>query len=155
MEIVHGGLVIDVPAGWTDASSLLFVAPRVHDLPTKNAVDAPTETLSIRFAFAREEDSARSLLDGELASLRAVDKNARVLDEGEHASDLGAGWRQTLAVTIGGAPLRQIAVCIIAGPVAVLATATAGEARFALARPTLEAALTKLRRAREQAAESS
>jgi hypothetical protein len=148
MEIVHGGLVIDVPAGWTDASSLLFVAPRMHDMPTKNAVDAPTETLSIRFAFAREGDSARAILDAELTSLRAIDAKARVLDEGEHACDLGAGWRQTLGVTIGGAPLRQIAVCVVAGPVAVLATATAGEARFALARPTLEGALTNLRRAR-------
>jgi hypothetical protein len=148
MEIVHGGLVIDVPGGWTDASSLLFVAPRTHDLPTKNAVDAPTETISVRFAFAGAADSARSILANELASLRAIDANARVVDEGEHRCDLGAGWRQTLAVTIAGAPLRQLAVCVVTGPVAVLATATAGEARFALARPTLEASLAKLRRAR-------
>ena len=146
MELRHGGFVVDVPEGWQDQSALLLVAPPPSATPMK--IDEPTETLAIRFVAVGANDTAISLLEGEQARLEAaLESKVIVVDDAPFTCALGVGWHRTHKVSIAGVPLRQLCVAIVVGDVAVLATATAGETRFAKARPLLERALAGMRRA--------
>ena len=150
MPLQHGGLVIEVPDGWADRSSLLFVAPREPStLPSAVKVEEPTESLSVRFESVDPETTAMSLLEDEHARFVAtVGIEPEVVEDAAFVCPLGAGRQRIQKIALGGAPLRQICVAVVVGKVAVLATATAGEARFARVKPQLERALAGLRCAR-------
>jgi hypothetical protein len=144
----HGGFAIDVPAGWADQSALLFVAPRIDgEARTLAPQTRPTETIAIRFAIGAEGD-ARTILEAQLPDLRVTDPDLQVTASGPFTSSLGAGWQQTQTIHVGGIALVQIATCTVIGPIAVLATATAAEARFPHVQTALQAALTSMRAVR-------
>ena len=147
MEIRYGALVIDVPADWSDQSSLLFVAPAsANDLPSTVKVEEPVETLSLRIV-PHDDQTAQQMLDREEEKLLAVAAKPEVVEDAPFTCPLGNGWQRVHKVKIAGAPLRQICVVVVVGRLAVLATATSGEARFARVRPQLEHALASLKRA--------
>jgi hypothetical protein len=136
-DVRHGGFSIDVPAGWADQSTLLFVAPReAGDARVLQPQLRPTETVSVRFVLGPEGDAA-ALLAAQIDAMKVTDPEFAVLSSGPFASGLGAGWQQQQRVTVGGVALVQIATATVLGPVAVLATATAAEARL----PHVQAAL--------------
>jgi hypothetical protein len=147
MELRHGGLVIDLPEGWSDQSTLLFVAPPpalVGAVPAANAVAQPTEAVSLRFAVAGGRE-ARALLEEQTAALRRTDPALSLVEEGPFSAPFGRGWRVVQRLSLGGIALRQIAVACLRGEVALLATAVAGDAAFARAEETLLGILGSLR----------
>lgn len=149
MEVRHGGFSIDVPAGWADQSTLLFVAPREAPVEARalNAQVRPTETIAVRFVFGSDLD-AQALLREHVDDLKVTDPAFALLGEGAFTSGLGAGRQQRQRITVGGVALVQIATCTVLGPVAVLATATAAEARLPHVEQALLAALSSMKAVR-------
>lgn len=146
MDVRHGGLIIDVPEGWADQSTLLFVAPpEAVSAPTANRSVQATEVVSVRFAFGDEGTDARAALHKEAAAMAAGDAQFSVLTEGTFTCGLGAGWRVIQRVSIGGVALRQISCAVVVGAVTVIATATAADARFDKQQAQLERVLASMR----------
>ncbi|HEY4220582.1 MAG TPA: hypothetical protein VGO62_04550 [Myxococcota bacterium] len=142
MQVRHGGLVLDVPSDWLDQSSLLFVAPRAAStLPSAVKVSSPVESLAVRTVVVDAGVSARALLDADNAALASVDASADLVSEGA----LGAGYQRVHRVTLLGHPLRQVSFALVVGELAVLATATCAEARYASVKAELEAMLVAIR----------
>lgn len=142
----HGGLVVDVPAGWTDQSTLLLVAPPAPALPTVRAVSEPVESVTIRFIAAAGRSAADVLRD-EVAGLARTQAAATVVEEGAFACGLGPGARLEATVDLDGLVLRQLLAAVVAGDLVVLAVATAAEARLPRVRQQLESVLASLRAA--------
>lgn len=154
----HGGFAIDVPDGWSDQSTLLFVAPRLASDPRSlHGEVKPTETISVRFvlgagageagAGALELDAA-GLLASQVEALKVTDPDFTVLATGPFTSGLGEGWQQTQRITVGGVALLQLATATVIGPIAILATATAAEAKFANVEAQLTSVLSSMKAVR-------
>jgi hypothetical protein len=149
MEVRHGGLILDVPEGWADQSTLLFVAPpdvQAQSAPTANKSVQATEVVSVRFMFG-QHDEARAALKGETEAMAAADAQFAVISEGPFTCGLGEGWRIVQRVHVGGIALRQISCAVVVGAVTVLASATAGDARFEKMQAQLDQVLTSMRSA--------
>ena len=145
MKLKHGALVIDLPDTWTDQSSLLFVAPREEQqLPTTAAVQRPTEAVAMNFLIA-DTDDPRAILEQQADRMRELHAGFEVLEDGPFTCGLGKGWRYIQRLTVAEVPVRQIAVACVIGPVAVVATASAAEARFQRCEKQLAAILESMR----------
>ncbi len=118
MEMRHGGLVMDLPEGWSDRSTLLFTGPRT--------ADAPGPAMSIHFLLGEGTDP-RAILIQEFEKRSEVDPTAKVLEEGAFKSRLGDGWCLQQHSTADDLAIRQISVCFSLGPVSILAHATCDE----------------------------
>ncbi|OGQ11135.1 MAG: hypothetical protein A2138_20930 [Deltaproteobacteria bacterium RBG_16_71_12] len=139
-------MIVDVPEGWADQSTLLFVAPpELGPAPSANRTVRATEAVSVRFALG--EPDARRPLQQESAALAAADPQVALLSEGEFTCGLGAGWQVVQRVTVGGIALRQLSCAVTVGAVTVVATATAADARFDKQRALLERVLASMRSA--------
>lgn len=115
MEMRHGGLVMDLPEGWSDRSTLLFTGPRT--------TDAPGPAMSVHFLIGEGKDP-RGVLIAEFEKRAEVDPTAKVLEEGAFRSRLGEGWCLQQESTADDLHIRQISVCFALGPVCILAHAT-------------------------------
>ena len=143
MKLQHGRLTVDVPPGWADQSTLLFVGPAPDVARTTTRVTQPSEAVAITFAGAGDDD-ARAMLGQESARLKKVDPELTVVEEGAFACGLGNGWSTVQRYRLGSTMLRQISVCVVHGPVAVLASASAADAAFDKKADTLWGVLRSL-----------
>ncbi len=145
MEVQHGGLIIDVPEGWSDQSTLLFVAPRdSQTAATVAKVAVPTVAVAVRFRGSDGLDAVAVLAE-ELSGVRAADPDAVELEAGPFSCPLGAGAFRVVRLRVSQAPLVQITAAVVLGPVCVLATASAAEARFSRVRDELLRVLQSMR----------
>ncbi len=144
MEFRHGGLRLDLPDGWLDQSTLLFVAPptRESTMSTHRVVE-PSEAVSVNFVL--DPGDPKALLAEQARSLAAADPDFEVLEEAPFACGLGDGWCCVQRMAVRGVPVRQIAVACAVGPVAVVATAAAPESSFGASRARLRAILESMR----------
>jgi hypothetical protein len=142
--IQHAGLALDVPAGWTDQSTLLFVAPVPAPVDVAQPRAAPVEAIAVRFAAAGGR-TAEDCLDEQLGSARLTDPKARVLGVSDFHCGLGAGRLGEQTLEIAGERLCQLIACVVVGPVAIVASASCGEANFPRQREHLLQALASLR----------
>jgi hypothetical protein len=145
VAFVHGDLVVDVPASWSDQSTVLFVAqPQPsRSLHTQQAVDS----LSLRTARLPPGGPA-AMLVAERQHLVDKDPGFALLSEEPFSAALGDGvlacWRSALL----GPALVQLVFAVApshAPDVGVLAVATTAEAGFEQARPRLLQLLASLR----------
>jgi len=144
MQIQHGALAIDVPADWQDQSTVLFVAPRTEEsLTTLSTVEQPTEAVSL--TFVTDSDDPKRILERQAESLRKMDAGFELLGEGPFETALGSGWSYEQRFDMGGSVVRQLAVACRVGPVVVLATGAAVDARFDRHRNQLAAILASLK----------
>jgi hypothetical protein len=143
VRISHGGLSVDVPAGFTDRSTLLFVGPPRAALPTAHAVKRPAAAVSVTFSrLSRNEearavelaggapvgdlDRARARVEAEARALQgAVD--VKPLHAGPFESGLGVGWRAEVTLVVEGTTLREILYAVARGPLVVCAAASLPE----------------------------
>ncbi len=145
MQLRHGGLTIEVPDDWEDRSTLLFVAPRdTAELPTVAAVQRPTEAVAIAFVRVKSGETAEDVMRSQAEQARALNPEFEVSDAGPIDSALGSGWCQTQSLTVFDMPVRQLSAAFVVGPVAVVATASAAESRFARCSEMLSSVLRSL-----------
>jgi hypothetical protein len=131
MRLVHGGLALDLPAGWSDQSTLLFTAP-VDDvaLPTTRKTQRTTESVAVTFALADDKD-ADAIVRDEVEQLKAADPGLVLVEVAPFSCALGDGRLATVKLTLGETPLRQLTLAVLVGPIVVRATASCLEAAFA------------------------
>ena len=146
VKIQHGAVAIDVPKGWTDESTLLFVAPSTP-LPTVN--DAIRAGGSVLVTFRRAEgkaplDEAKAILDGNLAGLRGNDAALVELERGELDTGLGKGATSLHRITLANVPIRQLELVVVVGRTAVCAVASCGEDEWTMRAPELRGTLASL-----------
>lgn len=121
MQMRHGGLVFDLPEGWSDRSTLLFTGPR--------SGEEPGPAMSLHFLIG-EGTEPRAILISEFEKRVEVDPSAKVLEEGTFASRLGEGWCLHQSSTVDDATIRQVSVCFVLGPICILAHATCDASRW-------------------------
>jgi len=131
VKLHHGALVVDLPNGWSDRSTLLFVAPpETQNLPTTAHVQEPTEAIAVHFSHTSAQ-SAQQVLHEQSEQLRQVDPNYRLVSEGPFSCGLGEGWRYTQELKVGEQYVSQLSVACLLKTLAIVATASAPSARFA------------------------
>jgi hypothetical protein len=146
VKIQHGALALDVPKGWTDESTLLFVAPPTA-LPTVH--DAVRAGGSLLVTFRRAEgkaplDEAKAILDENLAGLKQHDAQLVELERGTLATGIGEGATSLHRITLANAPIRQLELVVVVGRTAVCAVASCGEDEWSAKGAELRAALASL-----------
>lgn len=151
MRLVHGGLALDLPEGWSDQSTLLFTAP-VDDaaLPTTRRTVRSTESVAVTFAFAGDDD-ADAIVRDEVEKLRAADANLTLVDVGPFSCALGAGRLAVVKLTLADTPLVQLTAAVVVGRIVVRATASCVEAAFPRREPALRAILQSIGLASQKA----
>ena len=137
VEVRHGGFALDLPEGWSDQSTLLFIGPTGDGFP---------DAVSVKFSLDAPA-TPRAILDAQAAQLGMVDPDFTVLDDGPFHCGLGDGWRFVQRLTLDGVVMQQITAAVIVGGVTVIATASAGEARFAEQEAKLVEVLESMRSA--------
>lgn len=150
MKIQHGALAIDVPKGWTDESTLLFVAPASPPLPTVK--DVVRASGSVLITFRRVEgraplEEARQIVDANLAGLRGQalgDAGLIELERGELDTGIGRGATSLHRLTLAGIPIRQLELVVVVGRTAVCAVASCGEDEWAARGAELRSTLASL-----------
>ena len=135
MQMRHGGLVLDLPEGWSDRSTLLFTGPREKD--------RPGPAMSVHFLIGEGKDP-RGVLIQEFEKRAEVDPDAKVLEEGEFTSRLGQGWCLQQVSTLDDDAIRQVSVCFAIGPVCILAHATCDATQWDTEGPVLMQALSTI-----------
>jgi hypothetical protein len=143
-SVQHASLALDVPDGWTDQSTLLFVAPPAASTDVVPARATPGEAIAVRFAAAAGR-SAADCLKEQLGSTRLTDPHARVISETDFRCGLGPGRLAEQELEVAGQRLSQLIACVVVGPVAVVASASCASAAFARHRARLLEALCSLR----------
>lgn len=146
MRMQHGRLSVDLPAGWADRSTLVFVGPQPTQ-PTVIATRVAPPSISITMVRApagAPRDAARAVLDDELAGLRAMGLGLEVLSIQDFDAALGPGAASLHKVTLDGMTLRQIHAVVIDEGIAVRAVAACGELDFPAMEQALRAALASL-----------
>jgi hypothetical protein len=143
MRLVHGGLALDLPEGWSDQSTLLFTAP-VDDvpMPTAKRTARPTESLAVTFGLAQRraggaDDDADAVVREEVERLKAADPALELVEVRPFVGGLGKGSLAVVKLTLAEIALRQLTVAVVVGPVVVCATASCVEAVFARREPAL------------------
>lgn len=137
----HGRLSFDVPASWSDRSTLLFVGP-APVLPSANAARIPQPSMTMTFARTKGEHplaEARAILDEELAGLRAMNVGLEVQKIEEIDTAIGKGALSTHRLSLDGVRLLQLQLVVVTGEIAVRAAASSGDLE-----PAREAELKKL-----------
>jgi hypothetical protein len=143
-SVQHASLALDVPAGWTDQSTLLFVAPAAELNGVVPGRAAPGEAIAVRFAAATGR-SAGECLQEQLRAVQLSDPKARLASESDFQCGLGAGRLAELELELAGERLSQLVACVVVGPVAVVASASCGSAAFPQQRAQLLSVLSSLR----------
>ena len=140
----HANIAVDIPAGWRDESTILFVAPpAASTLPTTASVTAPGEAVALRFALARGR-TADALLSEQVDLARAADAELVTGESAAFNCQLGHGRLVELQMKIANQTIIQLLACVVTGPLAVMATASTGSIGFSAARPRLLAILESL-----------
>lgn len=154
MRMRHGGLGIDIPEGWADQSTLLFVAPlREQRLPTARQPGASTEAISINFMQAGAKDAAALTAD-HIAQLSSIDPERSPVGIAEpFETGLGMGALQRVRLTISGVVVRQLVVAVVVAGIAVVAQAACPEWLANEREPALTAILKSLGFAQDNSAE--
>lgn len=149
ITVRHGGLTVDIPEGWSDRSTLLFVGPSplAAALPTTQPVSQVAEAVAISFVPTEGKELTELLAD-QSTPLRAAAEHFEVLEEGDLQSGLGQGRIATQQLSVGSDRLRQLTAVFSVGEVSVVATATTGEAGFDVAKGRLMDVLESLNRAK-------
>ena len=147
VKIQHGALALDVPKGWTDESTLLFVAPAAATLPTVH--DSVRAGGSVLVTFRRAEgkaplDEAKAILEENLAGLRTQGAALVELERGELATGIGTGASSLHRITLANVPIRQLEVVVVVGRTAVCAVASCGEEEWSARGAELRATLASL-----------
>ncbi len=144
MRLVHGGLALDLPEGWSDQSTLLFTAP-VDDapLPTAHRPARSTESLALTFALAKDAD-ADAVVRDEVDKLRAADPGLVLVEVRPFSCGLGAGALAVVRLSLADIALRQLTAAVVVGPVVVRATVSCVEGVFARREPALLALLQSI-----------
>jgi hypothetical protein len=142
--VQHASLALDLPDGWTDQSTLLFVAPPPESTDVVPGKALPGEAIAVRFAAAAGR-SAAECLQQQLRSAQQADPNARLISESDFHCRLGAGRLAEQELELAGERLSQLVACVVVGPVAVVASASCGSGAFSQQRARLLAVLTSLR----------
>lgn len=125
----HGRLTIDLPEGWSDRSTLLFVGPP-PTLPTAAKRTLPQPSITMTMVKTKGEqpiDEARALLDDELAGLGAMDVGLEVLKVEDFRTAMGDGVLSTHRLTLDGVRLVQLHAVVVVGQLAVRAAASSSE----------------------------
>lgn len=144
-EVRHGGFAIDVPDGWSDQSTLLFVGPLEPTSATSlESTRALPETIAIRFSMVGADDP-RQLLIAQADQLADIDPDFEVTDEGSFDCPLGDGFQYTHRLSLDGVTMRQITVACAVGAVVIVATASAADERFDKKKAELIAILSSMR----------
>jgi hypothetical protein len=146
----HGGLVVDVPASWSDQSTVLLVAPPAPALPTAHPVAGVSETVTLRFVTTQGRDAARILRD-ELEALLGLQAQVELGEVQPFACGLGKGARLDATVALDGLTVSQILACVVVGDSAVLGVGTCAATRKDTATASLAQILGSLRPASEDA----
>lgn len=137
MKLQHGRLSIDVPPGWSDQSTLLLVAPPDEtSAPTASSVHHATEAVAVHFIIAGDDD-ARALLGQDIERLQKLDAELVLVEQGPFTCGLGEGWSTVQRYRLGGSVIKQISVCVLVGPVAVMASASTTDGGFDKKAPAL------------------
>jgi hypothetical protein len=134
MEMRHGAIVFDVPEGWIDRSTLLFVGPA--------QANGTSEAVSILFSA---ESSPKDALERQADEIRELDPKLEVLKSEPFEAPLGSGWCLLQRYVMNGSPVLQLAVALPVRGGLVIATAVAIEARFAKQEAELRRILSSLR----------
>ncbi|MDP2339998.1 MAG: hypothetical protein Q8O67_03485 [Deltaproteobacteria bacterium] len=144
MRLVHGGLALDLPEGWSDQSTLLFTAP-VDDvpLPTAKRTTRPTESLAVTFGLAGSDD-ADAVVREEVEKLRAADPALELVEVRPFTGGLGTGSLAVVRLSLAEIALRQLTVAVVVGPVVIRATVSCVEGAFARREPALIALLQSI-----------
>jgi hypothetical protein len=140
IPVRHGSFVVDVPATWSDQSTLVFVAPPAM-LPTLSA-QAAVESVTVRFGRGASVDA---VVDAELAALRERDPALVVLWDRPERTAGGAGRAAAFTTSIAAVPLTQILCVIDVDGVFVIGAATCAAVRFAAVEAQLRAVLASVR----------
>lgn len=140
----HGGLVLDVPAGWSDQSTLLVVAPPPPAAPTANASAAVAETVSIRFVGLDGRDAATIVRD-EVQALQQMAASVTAGDVSDFVCGLGKGARLDARLGLNGLEIAQVAIAVVLAETAVVGVGVCTAARAEQVQPTLVAMLRSLR----------
>lgn len=125
----HGRLAIDVPNGWTDRSTLLYVGPPPA-LPTTAQRELPGPSITMTTVRVKGEQptaEARAILDDELAGLRAMDVGLEVLRVEDFTTAMGDGVLSTHRLALDGVRLLQLHAVVVVGQIAVRAAASSSE----------------------------
>lgn len=121
MHIRHGGFVLEIPADWSDQSTLVFVGPLPAKLSTTTQMAPVSEAVAISFVRAARGEP-QEILRTQAQQLAHSDPTFELLSSGPFSCGLGEGWRYTQKVTVDGQAVVQLAVACRAGDVMVLAT---------------------------------
>lgn len=142
MELRHGKVRLELPDGWLDQSTLLFVQPRAQ----VETVPAPavTSNLSVRFAFGAGL-SARELIEAEMSKLELVQPSLERIASGPFESPLGAGWHEHVRASLLDVAVEQLAVAWVVGDLGIIACCSCGARELKQERPRLEAMLRAIR----------
>jgi hypothetical protein len=134
MELRHGAILFDVPEGWSDRSTLLFVGPAQPN--------GSSEAVSLVFSA---ETSPKDALERQADEIREIDPKLEILKSEPFRSPLGSGCSLLQRYVMNGAPVRQMAVALPLRGGVVIATAVTIEARFAKQDAELRRILFSLR----------
>ena len=150
-ELRHGRLVLDVPAGWRDASSLAFVSPHsgVPELPLAAGSRAAAYHPNFGVAFERVPtgvDSPKAYLARAAAELGAAGVGFRELESAPMEVAGRAGWCSVRVLDLHATLCRQVcAVCIIDQDTMLVAAVTMPEAAAATQCETLRDLIARIR----------
>jgi hypothetical protein len=151
IAVIHGDLVIDIPATWIDQSTLAFVAPTTPAAPGADGKDgrsagpATVEGVTVRFVRL-PPGGVVAVLAAERRQQAANDPDLKVLLEEPLTTTLGAGHLIAWKTTPIDVKLVRMAVAVAHGDACVLAIATTTADAFAGARSRLLDILGSLRR---------
>ena len=134
MKVRHGGFQIDIPSGWSDQSTLLFVGPRDRS-------SGPAEAVAVTFAGPTE--NAREILEQQAARLESSDPSFERIEDAPFECALGRGHQFVQALELGGEKV-QIAVAVPVNDATIIATATCARARYDVVKEELMRILSSM-----------
>jgi hypothetical protein len=149
-EQKYGRLTLDVPDGWQDESTLLFVTPPAAGMAAPlsgRAAESFRANVSVSVQPLVEGDPTepRAYLEAATALLRA--HGAAFEDAGASSITIGgrAGWAMERVLEHGGRLVRQLTAVAIADGRAVIATASCEASRAAAELAALRTFVERIR----------
>jgi hypothetical protein len=133
MKQRHAGIVLEIPDGWVDRSTLLYVGP--------TRANGSAQAVSIVFV---PRGSPQEALERQADELREMDPDLEILSSEPFSAPLGAGWCLLQRYVMNGSPVRQLAVALPVPHGLLIATAATTEARFAKEEAELRRILSSL-----------
>jgi hypothetical protein len=134
MKMRHGAIALEVPADWTDRSTLLFVGPPLES--------GSSEAISMVFVESGEPEEA---LERQAEEIRELDPKLQILARERFEGKLGSGRCLLQRYLMNGIPVRQLVVALpLPSGGLVIATAATTEARFIKEEAALRRILSSL-----------